>query len=59
MGQMILSEPSIIITWKYQNRMEMDEQDILVGEMADGADEYFGLNVTGNCGLYFCSSPNY
>jgi hypothetical protein len=37
MGRMILSEPSIIINWAYQNRMDMDEQNLLVGEMADGA----------------------
>jgi hypothetical protein len=37
MDQMILSEPSIIIIWTYQDRMEWMSR-ILVGEMA-GADE--------------------
>jgi hypothetical protein len=36
---MILSEPSIIIIWTYQGRMEWMSR-ILVGEMA-GADEEF------------------
>jgi hypothetical protein len=38
--EMILSEPSIIIIWTYQGRMEWMSR-ILVGEMA-GADEEFG-----------------
>jgi hypothetical protein len=41
MFQMILSEPSIIIIWTYQDRMEWMSR-ILVGEMA-GADEAFCL----------------
>jgi hypothetical protein len=40
MDQMILSEPSIIIIWTYQDRMEWMSR-ILVGEIA-GADEDFG-----------------
>jgi hypothetical protein len=36
MDQMILSEPSIIVIWSYQDRMEWMSR-ILVGEMA-GAD---------------------
>jgi hypothetical protein len=43
MDQMILSEPSIIIIWTYQDRMEWMSR-ILVGEMA-GADEDFGKDV--------------
>jgi hypothetical protein len=43
MDQMILSEPSIIIIWTYQDMMECMSR-ILVGEMA-GADEDFGLEV--------------
>jgi hypothetical protein len=39
----ILSEPSIIILWTYQDMMERMSR-ILVGEMA-GADEDFGLEV--------------
>jgi hypothetical protein len=39
--QMILSEPSNIIIWAYQDMMEWTSR-ILVGEMA-GADEDFGL----------------
>jgi hypothetical protein len=41
--EMILSEPSIIIIWTYQDRMEWMRR-ILVGEMA-GADEDFGMGV--------------
>jgi hypothetical protein len=37
MGQMILSEPSIITNQTYQDRMEWMSRIILVGEMA-GAD---------------------
>jgi hypothetical protein len=40
MGQMILSEPSIITIWTYQDMMEWMSM-MLVGEMA-GADEDFG-----------------
>jgi hypothetical protein len=43
LGQMILSEPSNIIIWTYQDMMEWTSR-ILVGEMA-GADEDFGLEV--------------
>jgi hypothetical protein len=43
MDQMILSEPSIIFTWTYQDMMEWMSR-ILVGEMA-GADDYFGVEV--------------
>jgi hypothetical protein len=43
MGQMILSEPSIILIWTYQDMMEWMSR-ILVGKMA-GADEDFGLEV--------------
>jgi hypothetical protein len=43
MDQMILSEPSIIFIWTYQDMMEWMSR-ILVGEMA-GADEDFGLEV--------------
>jgi hypothetical protein len=48
MDQMILSEPSIIIIWTYQDMMEWMSR-ILVGEMA-GADEDFGSEVVGKCG---------
>jgi hypothetical protein len=41
--QMILSEPSIIIIWTYQDMMGWMSRT-LVGEMA-GADEDFGLEV--------------
>jgi hypothetical protein len=44
MGQMILSEPSIIIVRTYQDMMEWMSRMFLVGEMA-GADEDFGLGV--------------
>jgi hypothetical protein len=40
MDQMILSEPSTIIIWTYQDMMGWISR-ILVGEMAD-ADEDFG-----------------
>jgi hypothetical protein len=40
---MILSEPSIIIIWTYQGRMEWMSR-ILVGNMA-GDDEDFGTEV--------------
>jgi hypothetical protein len=43
MDQMILSEPSIIIIWTYQDMMEWMSR-ILVGEMA-GADDDFGSEV--------------
>jgi hypothetical protein len=42
-GQMIVSESSIIITWTYQDMMEWMSR-ILVGEMA-GTDEDFGTEV--------------
>jgi hypothetical protein len=38
MDQMILSEPSIIIIWTYQDMMGWMIRK-LVGEMADGADK--------------------
>jgi hypothetical protein len=41
MDQMILSKPSIIIIWTYQDMMEWMSR-MLVGEMA-GADEDFGF----------------
>jgi hypothetical protein len=40
---MILSEPSIIFIWTYQDMMEWMSR-ILVGEMA-GADDYFCVEV--------------
>jgi hypothetical protein len=43
MDQMILSEPSIIIIWTYQDRMEWMSR-ILVREIA-GAYEDFGIVV--------------
>jgi hypothetical protein len=43
MDQMILSEPSIIIIWTFQDMMEWMSR-ILVGEMTT-ADEDFGLEV--------------
>jgi hypothetical protein len=55
MGQMILSEPSIIIIWTYQDRMEWMSR-ILVGEMAvadGGADEDFCFIMVEFCGLYW------
>jgi hypothetical protein len=44
MDQTILSEPSVIIIWTYQDMMGWMSRT-LVGEMAgaDGADEDFGL----------------
>ena len=47
MSQMILSEPSLIIIWIYQDMMEWMSR-ILVGEMA-GADEDFGSEVGQLC----------
>jgi hypothetical protein len=44
MDQMILPEPSIIIIWTYQDMIGWTSRT-LVGEMADGADEYFVLEV--------------
>jgi hypothetical protein len=55
MDQMILSEPSIIIIWTYQDRMELMSR-ILVGEMA-GADEDFGVEVRKNGWILFISLP--
>jgi hypothetical protein len=55
MDQMILSEPSIIIIWTYQDRMEWMSR-ILVVEMA-GAGEVFWRQcweITAN----FCSYPD-
>jgi hypothetical protein len=43
MDQIILSEPSIIIIWTYQDMMGWMSRK-LVGEMA-GADEDFGFEV--------------
>jgi hypothetical protein len=54
MDQMILSEPSIIIIWTYQDMMEWMSR-ILVGEMA-GADEDFGSKV-GQMWLIFVQFP--
>jgi hypothetical protein len=54
MDQMILSEPSIIIIWTYQDMMEWMSR-ILVGEMA-GADEDFGSKV-GQMWLIFVQAP--
>jgi hypothetical protein len=48
MYQMILSEPSIIIIWTYQDMMELMSR-ILVGEIA-GANKDFGSEVVGKCG---------
>jgi hypothetical protein len=48
MGQMILSEPLIIIIWTYQDMMEWMSR-MLDGEMA-GADEDFGAEVGQKCG---------
>jgi hypothetical protein len=56
MGQMILSEPSIIIMWTYQDMMEWMSR-ILVGEMA-GADEVLAWKL-GKCAADFCFSPKY
>jgi hypothetical protein len=47
MRQMILSEPSIIIIWTYQDMMEWMSR-MLDGEIA-GADEDFGGKL-GKCG---------
>jgi hypothetical protein len=52
--EMILSEPSIIIIWTYQGRMEWMSR-ILVGEMA-GADEQFGTGG-GQMWLIFVRAP--
>jgi hypothetical protein len=57
MDQMILSEPSIIIIWTYQDMMEWMSR-ILVGEMA-GANEDFGSKVGQINVADFCPSPNY
>jgi hypothetical protein len=48
MGQMILSEPSIIIIWTYQDMMEWMSR-MLDGEMA-GVDEAIGVEVGHKCG---------
>jgi ATP-dependent RNA circularization protein (DNA/RNA ligase family) len=47
MSQMILSEPTIIIIWTYQDMMEWMSR-ILIGEMA-GADEDFVSDKLGKC----------
>jgi hypothetical protein len=54
MDQMILSVPSIIIIWTYQDRMEWMSRT-LVGEMA-GADEESSVNV-GKIELNFVYIP--
>jgi hypothetical protein len=54
MGQMILSEPSIIIIPTYQDMMEWMSR-ILDGEMA-GADEDFGSKLGANV-AEFCPMP--
>jgi hypothetical protein len=56
MGNMTLSEPSIIIIWTYQDKMEWMSR-ILDGEMA-GADEDFGLEL-GQMWLNFVPRPNH
>jgi hypothetical protein len=55
MDQMILSEPSIIIIWTYQDMMEWMSRK-LVGEMA-GADEDFGLKIAQIFGCLFMFKP--
>jgi predicted alpha/beta hydrolase len=55
-GQMTLSEPSIIIIWTYQDMMEWMSR-ILDGEMA-GADEDFSSEVM-QMWLNFVPSPNH
>jgi hypothetical protein len=54
--QMILSKPSNIIIWTYQDMMEWMSR-ILDGEMA-GADEDFGSEV-GQMWLNFVPNPNH
>jgi hypothetical protein len=56
MGQMILSEPSNIIIWTYQDMMEWMSRT-LDGEMA-GVDEDFGLEA-GQMWLNFDKGPNH
>jgi hypothetical protein len=53
---MILSEPSIIIIWTYQDMMEWISR-ILVGEMV-GADEEFGTGG-GQMWLIFAHIPTF
>ena len=53
-GYTILSEPSIIILWTYQDMMEWMSR-ILVGEMA-GADEDFGSEIE-QMPLWFLIKP--
>jgi hypothetical protein len=56
MGQMILSKPSIIIIWTYQDMMEWMSR-MLVGEMAGAdADKDFGSEV-GQMWLFFVQTP--
>jgi hypothetical protein len=54
MDQMILSEPSIIIIWAYQDMMEWMSR-ILVGGMA-GAGEDFGSGVGQQVWLIFAKA---
>jgi hypothetical protein len=56
MGQIFISEPSIIIVWMYQDMMEWMSR-ILDGEMA-GADEDLGSKVGQRMWLNFVPSPN-
>jgi hypothetical protein len=44
MDQMILSEPSIIFIWTYQDMMEWMNRILMIGEMA-GDDEDFWLKL--------------
>jgi hypothetical protein len=55
MEQMILSEPSLIIIWTYQDMMEWMSR-MLVGEKA-GADEDFGLRSWANVMADFLFKP--
>jgi hypothetical protein len=55
--QMILSEPSIIITWTYQDMMEWMSR-ILDGEMAGADEDFYGTEV-GQMWVNFGPSPNH
>jgi hypothetical protein len=55
---MILSEPSIIFIWTYQDMMEWISR-ILVGELAGSADEDFGLEVGHIAMMADCCSQPY
>jgi hypothetical protein len=57
MDLMILSEPSIIIIWTYQDMMEWMSR-ILVGEKAS-ANDVFGSKVRKMWLIFTCPSPNY